>query len=247
MSNGHIQLYNYHPQNKRQQRKQRRKGSSIIHTTKVTMVSHMCSTFVLLVMTMLLSCQAFTPSFLSKSSTSHSNTIIRQQQVNQPNGLSIQIGMNRHRTNTLEPSVRRFRTDCGRTIPITRLYMAVTSKTGGKLIQTAEQYLDIVMDDEQERPILVFWTAPWCGPCRLSIPVVKDIIKQFNNKIDVYEVCTDDLPDVASDAGVVSIPTIHIYYRGKLFDTIIGCVAKTVLANTIDKALEDIALRNSNS
>jgi thioredoxin 1 len=130
-----------------------------------------------------------------------------------------------------------------------QLLMSVSSsKTGGRLIESAEEYFDIVMDDEnQQRPVLVFWTAPWCGPCRLSIPVVKDIMKQFANKIDVFEVCTDDLPDVASDAGVVSIPTIHLYYRGKLLDTIIGCVAKTVLASSVDKALEDIALQNGGS
>jgi thioredoxin 1 len=139
--------------------------------------------------------------------------------------------------------------------------MVVTSKTGGRLIESAEQYSDCVMQiaessdndgsnsqnlqqKQHQRPVMVFWTAPWCGPCRLSIPVVKDVMKQFTGKIDVVEVCTDDLPDVAAEAGVVSIPTIHLYYQGKLLDTIIGCVAKTVLASSVDKALEDIALKN---
>jgi len=48
-----------------------------------------------------------------------------------------------------------------------------------------------------QTPTLVFFTAPWCGPCRLSNPVVKEIIKQFVPKIDVVQVCTDDLPDIA--------------------------------------------------
>lgn len=70
------------------------------------------------------------------------------------------------------------------------------------------------IDAAGQRPVLVFWTAPWCGPCRLSIPVVKEIIKLYANKIEALEVCTDDLPEVAADAGVVSIPTIHLYFRG---------------------------------
>ena len=91
-------------------------------------------------------------------------------------------------------------------------------------------------------PTLVFFSAPWCGPCRLSNPVVKDIIKLFVPKIDVVEVCTDDLPDIAEQAGVTSIPTIQIYHQGELLDTIVGCVAKNVLGNAVNKVLEDLGL-----
>lgn len=82
------------------------------------------------------------------------------------------------------------------------------------------------------------------GPCRLSIPVVKEVMKQYIGQIDVVEICTDDLPEVASDAGVLSIPTIHLLYRGELMDTIIGCVAKGVLASAVEKVLEDTVLNN---
>lgn len=64
-------------------------------------------------------------------------------------------------------------------------------------------------------------------------------MQTFTNKIQVYEVCTDDLPDVASDAGVASIPTIQIYYKGEVKDTIVGCVARNVLSSAVDKVLED--------
>ena len=79
-----------------------------------------------------------------------------------------------------------------------------------------------------------------CGPCRLSIPVVKEVIKEYSGQIDSVEVCTDDLPEVASNAGVVSIPTIQIYYQGEVKDTIVGCVAKKVLSMAVEKILEDL-------
>ena len=79
-----------------------------------------------------------------------------------------------------------------------------------------------------------------CGPCRLSNPVVKEVLKQYSGDIDVVEICTDELADVASDAGVTSIPTIQFYHGGKLLDTIVGCVAKSVLANAVEKILDDI-------
>ena len=64
-------------------------------------------------------------------------------------------------------------------------------------------------------------------------------MKQFSEKVDVVEVCTDDLPEVAADCGVVSIPTIQFYCAGNLLDTIVGCVARSVLANAVSKILEN--------
>ncbi len=152
----------------------------------------------------------------------------------------------------------------------TALNMA-TTKSGGRPIFTEEQFrievlgqeieggqddTEVTDDDEPQqsaknqkykpctKPILVFYSAPWCGPCRLSNPVVKEIIKQFVPKIDVVEVCTDDLPEVAEEMGVVSIPTIKIYHGGELMDTIVGCVAKNVLGNAVDKILDDLGLND---
>lgn len=123
--------------------------------------------------------------------------------------------------------------------PAGRAEIYMVAKTGGKSISTAEEYSEFVLNPTSPRPMMVFFSAPWCGPCRLSIPVVKDIMKQFAGQIDVAELITDDLPDVAADAGVVSIPTIQMYYNGELLDTIVGCVARNVLASAIDKVLED--------
>lgn len=88
------------------------------------------------------------------------------------------------------------------------------SKTGGTLIVSNEAFA-AALAASADRPLLVFFTAPWCGPCRLSVPVVKDVMKLFSGQIDCCEICTDDLPDVTSDSGVVSIPTIHLYSNGR--------------------------------
>jgi len=125
------------------------------------------------------------------------------------------------------------------------LFMAqAVGKSGARIIESEEDFLGITSNlAPSELPTLLFFTAPWCGPCRLSNPVVKEIMKQFTGKIDVLEVCTDDLPDVAANANVVSIPTIQIYHEGKCLDTIVGCVAKNVLANAVQKILDDIEER----
>ena len=51
-------------------------------------------------------------------------------------------------------------------------------------------------------------------------------MKQYSGEVDVVEVCTDDLADIAEQAGIVSIPTIQFYYKGEMKETIVGCVAK---------------------
>jgi len=95
------------------------------------------------------------------------------------------------------------------------LKMAVSaSKTGGTLIESEEGFAQTIAASEERPVVLAFFTAPWCGPCRLSVPVVKDVMKQFSGKIHCCEICTDDLPEVAADSGVVSIPTIHLYSKG---------------------------------
>lgn len=118
------------------------------------------------------------------------------------------------------------------------------------MIETEKQFAETVLSKDISRPVLVFYTAPWCGPCRLTIPVVKEILKQYSGELDVVEVCTDDLAEVAEDAGVLSIPTIQFYYDGVALEThsIVGCVAKSVLSNAVEKVFEDVAqIRQANS
>mmetsp|Transcript_20971 Transcript_20971/g.44883 ORF Transcript_20971/g.44883 Transcript_20971/m.44883 type:complete len:175 (+) Transcript_20971:227-751(+) len=127
-----------------------------------------------------------------------------------------------------------------------RTILSMVAKSGGRLVSTDEQFDAEVLgnDDapEDALPILVLFSAPWCGPCRLTNPVVKEVMTQYAERIDVIEISTDDLPKVAERANVLSIPTIQIYHRGKVMDTIVGCVAKNVLARAVDKVLEDLGM-----
>jgi thioredoxin 1 len=150
-------------------------------------------------------------------------------------------------------SVPRFRHQNKHVVVDNSLLILYATKSGGIPIESQEQFQvevlhEIVQSEEESnfepnfKPILVFFTAPWCGPCRLANPVVKEIVTDFNDVLDVVEVCTDDIPEIAEEAGVVSIPTIQLYHRGILLDTIVGCVAKNVLASAVNKILEDLGL-----
>ena len=118
---------------------------------------------------------------------------------------------------------------------------AVSTKSGGRSIESLQSFEREVLTDggSKYEIVMAFYTAPWCGPCRLSNPVVKEIAKEFSGKIDVVEVCTDDIPEIPEMTGVESIPTIQIFHQGTLKETIVGCVAKNVLASALDKLIDE--------
>ena len=86
-------------------------------------------------------------------------------------------------------------------------------------------------------PVLVDFWAPWCGPCRMVAPIVDEIAKEFEGRIKVVKLTTAENPNVASQYGIRSIPTLMVFKGGQKVDTVVGAVPKTTLASTISKYL----------
>ena len=90
--------------------------------------------------------------------------------------------------------------------------------------------------DSADLVLVDFW-APWCGPCRMVAPVVEEIAKQFEGEVKVVKLNTDGNPNIASQYGIRSIPTLMIFKGGQKVDMVVGAVPKTTLANTLTKHL----------
>ena len=78
-----------------------------------------------------------------------------------------------------------------------------------------------------------FW-AVWCGPCRMIAPTVEELAKEYEGKVKVMKLNTDENPDVASKYKIMGIPTIIFIKNGQETDRIVGAVPKPQLKAKID-------------
>lgn len=91
---------------------------------------------------------------------------------------------------------------------------------------------------ESDKLVLVDFWAPWCGPCRMIAPVIDEVANEYGESIKVVKVNTDENPSTAATYGIRSIPTLLIFSKGDIIDTIIGAIPKTTVVNRIQKYLK---------
>ncbi len=90
---------------------------------------------------------------------------------------------------------------------------------------------------KNSRPVLVDFWAPWCGPCRAIAPVIEELAKEYEGKIDVVKVNVDENPNTANKYRIRAIPTLILFKNGEVVAQVTGAVAKSSLKEMIEKAL----------
>jgi thioredoxin 1 len=90
---------------------------------------------------------------------------------------------------------------------------------------------------KEEKPTLVDFWAPWCGPCRAIAPILEELAVEYGEKVNVVKVNVDDNPATASQYGVRSIPTLLLVKNGKVQETQIGLLSKNQLTAMFDRYL----------
>ncbi|MBI5244744.1 MAG: thioredoxin [Elusimicrobia bacterium] len=84
-------------------------------------------------------------------------------------------------------------------------------------------------------PVLVDFWAPWCGPCRMLSPLIEELAKEYEGKVRVAKLNTDDHPNSASRFSISAIPTLLLFKNGKVERQMVGVHSKADIKKVLDK------------
>ena len=102
------------------------------------------------------------------------------------------------------------------------------------IVLTNENYEDVL---NSATPVVVDFWATWCGPCKMVSPVIEDLASEFEGQSSICKLNVDEMPDIAAQYKIMSIPTVMIFKNGEIIDKAVGVRTKEEYQNMIKNAL----------
>ena len=104
------------------------------------------------------------------------------------------------------------------------------------VVLNQQNFSSEVLNNKQ--PVLVDFYADWCGPCRMTSPIVEQIAQEYEGKVTVAKLDVDSNNQLAAQYRVMSIPTMIFFKDGKEVERMVGVRPKAEFARTLDKMME---------
>ena len=104
------------------------------------------------------------------------------------------------------------------------------------ILQTTDKKFEVDVINSDLPTIVDFW-AEWCGPCKQIAPILEEISAEKKDIINICKLNIDENPEIPQKYGVRGIPTLMFFNEGKLIDTKIGSLPKSLINEWIENIL----------
>lgn len=108
---------------------------------------------------------------------------------------------------------------------------------GGKTLEITDDNFQNEVVNSQEAVLVDFW-APWCGPCRQIAPLIDQLADEYAGSVKIGKLNIDENPQVTSQYGIQSIPTLMVFKGGEVAERFVGIPPRTRLTEALDSAKE---------
>lgn len=106
----------------------------------------------------------------------------------------------------------------------------------GNIIELSDASFDEMVHSSTV-PVLVDFWAPWCGPCKMLVPIIEQVADEFADKAKVCKLNTDEARDTAVEFGISAIPTVILFKDGQVQKKWVGLTSKKDISEAINKLL----------
>lgn len=101
-----------------------------------------------------------------------------------------------------------------------------------------EEKMSNVVEEKMSNVVVIDFMAEWCSPCKMQDPVIEDMKKKFDGKVEFKKIDIDKDSKLADKYKIMAVPTLVIEKDGKILETIVGLTGSKELENKINNALK---------